>query len=651
MMLHVHDLLKKFFLEGGRGRWDVRYLCIYQSLIDTELFFIDSPTEEQPNNLDALIKTAYKHSRYTECVSWCLKKESSSPFNSDDLETKVIRAKALYHLYKSERGKIQFDISTKEEYYKASQKCYNRTKEVIGLLGMAYDKNSLDIEGCKMLVLSMMDYIHTTDKLNDCKRCYLCWKKLHAATVTNPGSNSEIKKHSKLVHSHPIPYSLLDRFAHSVPSKRNLKMFHLSAESTQMEPHKGKVYAPKQMTRDMFCTTCEDILSAKGETQFMRDFFDKIYDYSDPTKSCQSQEIEYGKWLYHFCAGLIYRNLIWEENSFLNEDELYKLLLGCREYILSSKISSNSPDIYVLITPIGGDEKDLNYGSINNILAGSLEWYIGRHKLDNNFLEVEDAVLASFFLFHLGAINILVKFNPSQGYVIDNCFKVKADNSQIFFVPEEMKRKEALPPGMWAHLLNEARFAEQESLEKSASPSIDSGPMCSEGFELFGILHGVKKQLSETTAKGVQPSPSGSEKKFNFLPAGFELRSEARPNSISLPCDHLILVHHTFAYGTGKGETIFIVTDAIKDACYLIWNNFIPGLQYSVAFHYSPSEMLLMDVVTDKQSSSALQSPHFQHTLNDAKKKISSVLPEVLLKKGIFSLESLLLRVKGITNG
>ena len=617
-------------------------------------FTIDLSTKDQPNYFDELIKTAYKYGRYTECVSWCLKKESSYPSDSGDLETKVIRAKALYHLYKSECSKIQFETSTKDDYYKASQRCYKKTKEVIGLLGMAYDKNNLDIEGCKMLVLSMMDYIHTTNKLNDCKRCYLCWRRLQAAASTNPGSsgsegNKGDLKHSKLVHSHSIPYSLLDRFARSVPSKRNLKMFRSSAEGTQLKPHKGKIYAPKQITRDMFCTTCEDILSAKGETQFMRDFFDKIYDSSDHTKPRQSQKIEYGKWLYHFCAGLIYRNLIWEKDSFLNEDELYKLLLGCREYILSSEISSNSPEIYLMITPICGDEEDLKYGSVNNVLAGSLEWHIGRHKLDTKSLENEDAVLASFFLFHLGAINILVKFNPSEAYSIKNSYKVKAENSQIFFVPEETKRKEELPPGMWAHLLNEARFAEKESLEESASPSIDPAPLSLEGFELFGILKGVKKQLSEATAKGVQPSPGVCEKKFNFLPAGFEVRSEARPNAVSLPSNHSILVHHTFAYGTGRGETIFIVRDAIKDACYLIWNNFTPGLQYSVAFHFSPSEMLLTDVITDKQSSnSALQSPHFQNILDDAKKKLSSCLPRVLIKKGIFNFESLLLRIKGV---
>ena len=579
-------------------------------------------------------------------------KESSSLSEPESLKVKVIRAKALFHLYKSELDKIYFAISSKDEYFKASQACYNKTREVINLLGLAHDKNFLDSEGSKMLALSMMDYIHATNRLNDCSRCYLCWKKLHAVDISEGTSDSKVvSKHSKLVHSHTIPHSLLKRFAQSVPAKRNLKMFRLSAEGTQVEPHKGKIYAPKQATLFMFCTSCEGVLSAKGEAQFVRDFFDKIYDSSDPSKPRQSQTIQCNKWLYHFCAGLIYRNLIWKENSFLNEDELYKLLSGCRDYVLSSELSDNSPELYLLPTPLAGDEEDLKYGSINNVLSGTLEWHIGRHKLGSECLESEDAVFASFFLFHLGVINILVKFSPSQQYSIDDCFKVNGASSQCYYIPEENRRKEKIPPGMWAHLLDEAMNAEREVLEASSSPSVslDAEPKSPKVVETFGIVDGVKKQLSETIAHGsIRPSPTTCEKRFNFLPTGFEVRSEARPNSVSLPHGHSILLHHTFFHSPGTGETIFIIRDGIKDTCYLIWNNFVPGLQYSVAFFLSPSKMSLTGVITDERSSSALQSPHFKETLDDAREKLSRTLSVVLSQKGIFSLESLLSRAKEI---
>lgn len=599
---------------------------------------------------DLLIKTTYKYGRYTECISWCQKKENCSSSDSEILQTNIIHAKALFHSYKYEQNKLRFCLSnsTKDEYYRALKKCYEKTKKVISLLGVAHDNSCLDSEGSKMLGLSMMDLIHSTNELNDCKRCYLCWKRL----ATNPEEMCDSKgrsRHSKLVRSHPISCSLLDRFAQSVPTGRNLKIFRSSAEGTQMEMQKGNVYAPKQITRYMFCTSCEDILSAKGETHFVRDFFDKIYDSSDTSKPSQSQVLHYDKWLYHFCAGIIYRNLIWEENSFLNEDELYELLLGCREYVLSSELSDNLPELYLLMTPIASDEEDRKHGAINHVLSGSLEWHIGRYKLFSDSMESEDAVHASFFLFHLGVINILVKFSPSQAYTIHEHFRIEAKNSQTYLIPDEKDRKKTLPPGLWAHLLSEARSAEEESLvsiSKNSDQKRDS--KFPKAVEMFGIVSGAEQQLSEAAMHGIQPSPGGTEKKFNFLPAGIEVRSASKPNSIFLPKGHATLLHHTFAHGTGTGETIFIVRNTVKDTCYLIWNNFIPGLQYSVAFHLSPSEMILKEVVTDKHPPRALQSPHFQATLDDARKKLSTALPHVLLQKGIFNLESLLLRAKRI---
>ena len=35
-----------------------------------------------------------------------------------------------------------------------------------------------DSEGLHMLDISMMDYIHATNKLNDLRQCYLCQKRL-----------------------------------------------------------------------------------------------------------------------------------------------------------------------------------------------------------------------------------------------------------------------------------------------------------------------------------------------------------------------------------------------------------------------------------------------------------------------------------------
>ena len=188
----------------------------------------------------------------------------------------------------------------------------------------------------------------------------------------------------KLVHSHQIPDSILTRFAQCVPapSAGNLKLFKADYAGTVLESELGKVYAPKQMSRDMFCRKCKDILSSNGETQFIPLFFDRIYDPSDPQKHQREQYIEYSNWLYLFCVGLIFRNISWYDNMFLNEDEIYKLLVQCRKCILNPNSldqlpASDCPKIFMLMTPLSVEEEELKHGLMNRTLSGTLEWYLG----------------------------------------------------------------------------------------------------------------------------------------------------------------------------------------------------------------------------------------------------------------------------------
>ena len=72
------------------------------------------------------------------------------------------------------------DLCLGKGYTNLHKQCFSKTKEVISILGRAFDDGDLecDIEGLHMLDISMMDYIHATNKLNDLRRCYLCQKRL-----------------------------------------------------------------------------------------------------------------------------------------------------------------------------------------------------------------------------------------------------------------------------------------------------------------------------------------------------------------------------------------------------------------------------------------------------------------------------------------
>lgn len=74
----------------------------------------------------------------------------------------------------------------------------------------------------------------------------------------------------------------------------------------------------------------------------------------------------------------------------------------------------------------------------------------------------------------------------------------------------------------------------------------------------------------------------------------------------------------------------------------------MPGLQYSVGFYISTACLSLGEVLQDDHPPLVFQAPEFQALLQDTREKISSVLPQVLMSKGVFKLESLLYRVKAL---
>ena len=220
-------------------------------------------------------------------------------------------------------------------------------------------------------------------------------------------------------------------------------------------------------------------------------------------------------------------------------------------------------------------------------------------------------------------------------------------------MPTEEERTSLAPPGMWAELQDDASLLQQEALEQTRHFAVkldmlqaEEGGSHSKEIEMFGIVDGAMKEKVAGITHGVQLNPSSHTlKRFNFLPEGLSVRPESSPQSLILPNNHSIILHHTFNHGkrNGVGETIFIVRNNAQAKLYLIWHNYIPGLQYSVAFKLNIDELSIGDVLTGDTPPHALQTPEFQEIL-DAKKKISSSLPTTLMKKGVLKIESLIYR-------
>ena len=637
------------------------------------------------NDYKECCENSYTYGLFSECINWCQKLESAR--GADDpkqfMKFKVYKAKALFHLYKREQMKIKAnELRIGKEFTALHKQCYNKTKEIISILGRALDDGCLDgdSEGLYMLDISMMDYIHATNKLNDLKRCYLCLKRLYIPQSATTGGVSKVKaevsqhatdeseatcgeskcksdRHiaakqrgkSNLIHSHLIPKSILDRFTQALPAPKHLKIFVASHTGTLLEVDKGKVYAPKPFGRDMCCSNCEDILSSKGESSFMKKFFDKIYNPAEPQSPKQEHFIDYGPWLYHFCAGLIFRNILLPPFTFLNEKEVYNLLFLFRKCVLNLEAMEDKecPEIYVLNTPLSVEGDELKHGRLNYVLTATLEWHLGRYNLTSGEPDVNSPLNAHFFLIHIGMFNVLVKLSPSASCQIPECFRVNSKGGLHHVLAEENRRK-FIPLGVWKLFHDEAMECEKLLVEKGntvakITPEMDQN----DKMKMFQIMSGAFKELSFLLPE-VQPSPSpASPKIYNLLPSGFQILqySDLEDYIFTLPQGHLSIIHKRFMINDGTEETIFVCIgqnggfELTKP--YIIWHNFRPGLEVSIGFFINPHDLSLTEAVGD---SKALQNPA-KTSLLATKEKIAAVLPRLLLDRGILKLESVIKRI------
>jgi len=486
----------------------------------------------------------------------------------------------------------------------------------------------------------------STDNVENaaCRKIFLPW-------------NKGVPKHSKtkLIHSHLIPKSILDRFTQALPAPKNLKIFSASHTGTLLEVDKGKVYSPKPLGRDMCCWNCENILSSKGESAFMKMFFNTVYNLADPQSSKKEHFIEYGPWLYHFCAGLLFRNILLPPITFLNESEIYQLLQQYRNCILNLDVldEKECPEIYVLITPLTAEETELKYGVMNRILSSTLEWHFGRFNLDSGEADVNSPFKAHFFLIHIGLFNVLVKLSPSANCQIDERFRIQTKGGLYHVLPEE-DRKNFIPLGMWELLREEAQDREQELLEKSSDSrqGIEISPdiVQTKAMDTFKMIDGVFKELSLSDQDVQQRISPDKPKTLNYLPSEFQIHSHSTDKLFLLPQCHSLIVHHTFVFNENNSEETLFVCIEKRDGfklCvpYVIWHYFVPGLEFSIGFFLNQQNLSLEEPLNDVKVLHTFQA---KESLIATKHKISAVLSKLLLNKGIINLESFIKRLSYI---
>ena len=292
-----------------------------------------------------------KYGRYQECLNCYRITFGKAPVSDSFNKAKYFTGKSCFYLYREKQRQLQFVSLPTAEMYRYRDSYCALMFEAVKLLSVSYDVRLLPEQEKWMLDRAMIDYVHATNNLKECMRCLLCLKK-----------SRDIRR------SHYCPRKILERFTSGCYMPDNMKAL--------LSLHEGNVTScdtPKIKTLFMFCSSCEDLLSQHGESQFLPKFFDNLYDITDlkdttvststttdnnasqdsskdgashvklssnnsmiPTDSVaagpdvkmdtavstsasirsseplhlsQSKDIIYDRWLYMFCIGVIFRGI------------------------------------------------------------------------------------------------------------------------------------------------------------------------------------------------------------------------------------------------------------------------------------------------------------------------------------------------------
>ena len=453
------------------------------------------------------------------------------------------------------------------------------------------------------------------------------------------------QKVPRLIKSHLFPRAIIERFAHAVPHPKDAKVITSHMPGLAMKRmYRQRLISPGASIY-MLCHTCENTLSAHGESQFMTQFFDKLYDTKDPSKSTSEQVIKYSVELYNFCIGLIFRTLYWSKGKYTNENELYLLLRQCRQVLLSVQMSlpkpEDLPDVYILISPLFAEESELAHGFMNTVLSSSCLAIAANSP--KNFIQ------SQYFLIHIGAINILVKLAPLKDVELPTKFRIDPIGGNYYIAPESA-RKAYIPQEMWSLFQLLAQMKERRYLEsgnQSLEGKVVNQPSASTALA-YGITSGRDTELQKIATIGLQPSPDPNiPKVINFLPNQCYVRPYQQ-ETLKLPPGHRLLLHET-AGDRLSGNTIFVAvkingTSEDIDKPYVIWHYYNQGIQINFGFFIAMSDGGIKAgdfLVNTQEKFRVSEFPEVIKNRNNA----SNVLPGVLQAKGFYSIQSLMNKV------
>ena len=610
------------------------------------------------------MEECFKYGKYYECYECYCSAIQTLPPSDFPVSGKYITGKSCFYIYKEKQRLLQFVSLPEGDMYLHRDSCFSFMFETIKLLGASIDQGLMDDADKWMLDRAIIDYIRATNNLKDCMRCLLCLKK-----------SRDIRR------SHFCPRKILERFASGCYIPNNMKGL--------LSLHEGNVVScdtPKTETRFMFCSSCEDILSQHGETQFLPQFFDKLYKVadvvdklsqndmknkglvedaaetsselsqpSDPKPSSatvvstidssahlsQTRDIIYDRWLYLFCVGIIFRGIAYiSRKSFVNDDELYQLFVKCRECLLKAPHIDdieNLPLVEILISPSKPKAGDENHGFIHLAMRMLYQFTIGATNLQDGVFEYPQK--AHFVLAQIGIINILAKLPPSQHVPAPSgCVVNKTKGTHSFHIPASEERNGLIYQGVWEVIYSTA----QELLEawwqrpKQFCPQGAQEPP-NEAMNLYDIEGSGFVDMLNTGGK-ILPAHIDSQQPttLDFLPDGFHFDSVL--HTIRLPDHHTVLVHYFYCNIPVKILYFVAVGDGGKYEVtrpYVVVHYSSPGVVIKFGFFVDIKELTALEFLPDRKPKEMIEDVK---VVQEIRNDLPNILLKALQEKGCCSL-------------
>ena len=426
---------------------DINYIIDY--------FFAD------PDKCHLYALNCLQYSFFNECVDWC---DQIIVDLQDTLHRQItlIRGKAYAHIHMHQMWKVVknglLDVAVAWKSGDLVDCCASNAKKAIGDLGFTLDHGILDEDGSYLLDLAMINHVLIRKQLKDCQRCLLCRR-----------------RGVKLKESHTIPKFLLKEMSNQTSKRLKEKGLNIDGVGI-LYNCRGKFRADTANTAmkyTLLCERCEQCLSQNGEDQFRKDFIPCIYNDSD-----EIQTVVYDSTLYSFCLGVLFRSFV--NNGFFyfaNADEVYSLLMACRQHLIQLPVKVTEkkeiefpppvagighvklPNVYIIINPYEFHVPN----STLQFLAASMSSSASALYLTTplNKERETSGLLCHAVVVHMGVCNVIVSFSPARNAPLDEMFRIDPQGAMYPVLPE-LSRWSATPQGIFTALSEIATLSKRQ---------------------------------------------------------------------------------------------------------------------------------------------------------------------------------------------